>query len=275
MTEELSATMQEIENSAGMINKNTNIVQDEVESIASKSYEINIYAKEMKANANNMEENARNNMLETDQKVKAILGTLNQAIEESKSVDQVNSLTNEILNISSQTNLLALNASIEAARAGEAGKGFSVVAEEIRQLADSSRDTANRIQEINSVVTNAVHNLASHSNNMVQYMNESILPEFSNFVEYGAHYKENADYIENVMNEFNHKTDSLKNEMGEIASSIGTITSAIEEGAKGINGAADSTQILVQDIAAISKKMEENADIADDLTKHTAIFTNF
>ena len=63
--------------------------------------------------------------------------------------NQVKSITDIILNISSQTNLLALNASIEAARAGEAGKGFGVVAEEIRKLAELSKEAANRIQEIN------------------------------------------------------------------------------------------------------------------------------
>ena len=114
----------------------------------------------MKANAEKIESDARYNMVQTGEKVGNILDVLNKAIEDSKSVDQVNNLTNDILNISSQTNLLALNASIEAARAGEAGKGFAVVADEIRQLADSSRETANKIQSINSVVVAAVNNLS-------------------------------------------------------------------------------------------------------------------
>lgn len=177
------------------------------------------------------------------------------------------------MSISSQTNLLALNASIEAARAGEAGKGFAVVAEEIRQLADSTRDTANRIQDINAVVTGAVHNLADHSNNMVTYMREDILPEFETFVTTGGQYKEDAAYIEGVMNEFAEKTDELKTVMAEITGSIHSITNAIEEGVKGVTGAAESTQVLVEDMDHIAKRMGENSEIAGDLKEETAIFT--
>lgn len=275
VTEELSATMQEVGHSATIINQNADSVRSEVEMIADKCSRINDYSKKMKENADKMELDARTNMKETSTKVQEILEVLNQAIEDSKSVEQVNGLTNDILKISSQTNLLALNASIEAARAGEAGKGFAVVADEIRQLASSSRQTANRIQEINSVVINAVHNLAGHSNNLVEYMTDSILPEFENFVSSGEQYRDNATYIEGVMNEFTAKTDDLKRAVDEIASSIETITDAIEEGAKGVTGAAESTQILVTDMENISNRMDENQQIAAALQRETDIFKSF
>lgn len=275
VTEELAATMQEVGNSTGVINRNVDSVRGDVEEIADKSCSMNEYSKGMKQNADKMENDAKSTMQETSTKVQEILSVLNRAIEDSKSVDQVNSLTNEILSISSQTNLLALNASIEAARAGEAGKGFAVVAEEIRQLADSSRDTANRIQEINVVVTQAVHNLAGNANNLVGYLNESILPEFENFVESGAQYRENATYIEGVMDEFTEKTDALKKAMDEIATSINTITNAIDEGAEGVNGAAESTQVLVLDMEKIGNRMNVNEKIAGVLQEETAIFTKF
>jgi len=275
VTQELSATMQEVGNSATIINQNAESVRSEVEIIADKSNSINDYSKKMKENADIMESNAKSNMQETSKKVQEILEVLNKAIEESKSVEQVNGLTNDILSISSQTNLLALNASIEAARAGDAGKGFAVVAEEIRQLADSSRATANRIQEINGVVTNAVQNLAGHSNNLVEYMTNSILPEFENFVNSGEQYRDNATYIEGIMNEFTLKTDDLKRAVNEIASSIDTITDAIAEGARGVTGAAESTQVLVTDMENINKRMDENQQIAAALQRETDIFKNF
>lgn len=267
--------MQEVGHSASIINENADAVRSETETIADKSISINEYSKQMKENADKMEMNARQNMEETSGKVQEILTVLNDAIEESKKVEQVNGLTNDILNISSQTNLLALNASIEAARAGEAGKGFAVVADEIRQLADSSRETANRIQEINGVVIHAVHNLADNANNLVEYMNESILPEFENFVKSGVQYRENASYIESVMDGFTGKTDALKSAVDEIAASIGTITDAIDEGARGVTGAAESTQMLVTDMENISNRMEENQEIAAALQKETNVFKSF
>ena len=273
VTEELSATMQEIGESASVINQNAEAVLEKVVEIAGKSGEINEYSKGMKESADKLEADARTNMERTNLKVNEILNVLNQAIEDSRSVEQVNGLTNDILNISSQTNLLALNASIEAARAGEAGRGFAVVAEQIRQLADSSRETANRIQQINSIVTKAVHNLSDNADNLVNYMKESILPEFANFVDGGAQYRDNATYIENVMNEFAEKTDALKSEVDSIAGSINNITHAIEEGAKGVNGAAQSTQTLVSDMDNINEKMNENKEIASALQKETDIFT--
>ena len=275
VTEELSATMQEIENVASVINQNADAVLDKVVEIAEKSGSINDYSKEMKKNADKLEADARSNMEQTSVKVEEILNVLNQAIEQSRSVEQVNGLTNDILNISSQTNLLALNASIEAARAGDAGRGFAVVAEEIRQLADSSRETANRIQQINGVVTNAVHNLSDNAGNLVEYMRGSILPEFESFVEGGAQYRDNATYIETVMNEFPEKTDALKSEVDAIAGSISNITNAIEEGARGVSGAAQSTQTLVTDMDNINGKMNENKEIAAALLKETDIFTKF
>lgn len=275
VTEELSATMQEIGESASVINQNAEAVLEKVVEIAGKSGEINEYSKGMKESADKLEADARTNMERTNLKVNEILNVLNQAIEDSRSVEQVNGLTNDILNISSQTNLLALNASIEAARAGEAGRGFAVVAEQIRQLADSSRETANHIQQINGIVTNAVHNLSDNADNLVSYMKEAILPEFAAFVEGGAQYRENATYIESVMNEFTEKTDALKNEVDSIADSISSITHAIEEGAKGVNGAAQSTQTLVADMDNINERMNENREIASALQKETDVFTKF
>lgn len=272
LTEELSATMQDISENASVINTNTDNVAKEVELIAEKTDELTGYTKDMKAHAQSMESVARTNMESTDRKVSEILEVLQKAIEDSNSVKQVDSLTNDILNIASQTNLLALNASIEAARAGEAGRGFAVVASEISQLAAASQEAANNIQRINAVVTNSVTNLSDNANGLVSYINDSILPEFERFVESGVEYNDKASFIEGTMTDFKEKTDSLKQSMLEISSSINTISHAINEGVNGVVSAADSTQLIVEDMDNISHKMDENYEIADSLKKETSIF---
>ena len=214
--EELSATMQEIAATIQTVNDNTESVGKNVVDIADKTGEINYYSQDMRERADSLAKSADENKRTTDEMVGNIVGTLKKAIEDSKSVERVNELTGEILNISSQTNLLALNASIEAARAGEAGKGFAVVADEIRQLADSSRDTANNIQAINEHVTSAVYQLIDNSNKIIKYIEETILADYDSFVQAGAQYNEDACYISETMQEFAEKTEKLKGSWGSL-----------------------------------------------------------
>ncbi|MBQ3600247.1 MAG: methyl-accepting chemotaxis protein [Lachnospiraceae bacterium] len=272
LTEELTATMHDVSENVERINGNTESVSGEVGAIAARSNEVKEYSVDMRQHADMIEKSAKINLENTEKKVNEILSILNKSIEESRSVEQVNSLTDDILNIASQTSLLALNASIEAARAGEAGKGFAVVAEEIRQLSELSTANANNIQEINSTVIRAVRNLSENATQLLNYVNEAILPEFEEFVDTGVKYEQNARYIETVMNEFAEKTETLRVSMSDIASSINTITKAISDGVEGVNGVADSTQILVTDMDNIVRRMDENQKISEDLSKETSVF---
>lgn len=274
LAEELSATIQEVANNTSHINQNARNVQQDAESMAEECEKITAYCNEMNVRAEDMGQSAQESLNNTSAKMKEILDVLNRAIEGSRSVDQVNSLTHAILEISAQTNLIALNASVEAARAGEAGKGFAVVAEEIRQLAFSSSETANRIQKVNATVTNAVYNLSENSQSLVNYIEESVLKEFLSFVACGQQYQEDAAYIRQTMAAFNTNTDHLKSSMAEIVVSIDTITKAIDDGVSGISGVAGSAQHLVTDMTEITNRMDINHKVAVELEEETITFAN-
>ena len=275
VTEELSATMEEISANLQTINENTESVDGEVVNIADKTMEINTYSQQMKERANSMAKNAENTRKETTVMVGDIVGRLKDAIEQSKSVERVNELTDEILSISSQTNLLALNASIEAARAGEAGKGFAVVADEIRELADSSRETANNIQAINELVTKAVNELSTNSNQIIEYVEERVLSDYEGFVKSGEQYNEDAMFISDTMEEFAGMTENLKRLMKDIVDSIDGITTGTEESANAVTTSAQSTGELVEEIAKINEQMENNKAVVDTLNKETSVFKKF
>lgn len=273
-TEELSAAMESVSEHAQTISDNAESVSGEVSGIAERTNEISGFSKTMKEHAQEMASEARTNMETTGAKLNEILSVLSAAIEESKSVNQIESLTSDILNVATQTNLLALNASIEAARAGEAGRGFAVVAQEISQLAEASRVSANNIQKINELVIHAVHNLSGQAENLVDYMNETILPEFGHFVTTGEEYQQNAVYVEDVMQEIAAKTDTLKMSVSEIADSIRTINTSIGESVAGVSGASENMQVLAADMNNINSQMDENKGIATELKQETEIFTN-
>ncbi|MDE7309202.1 MAG: MCP four helix bundle domain-containing protein [Lachnospiraceae bacterium] len=271
----LSTAIQKVANNAAIINSSASDIKGDVHDMAEECSVITDYSSAMKVRANEMESAAQTNAEIIQKKAADILKVLEKAIEDSKSVGQVNKLTKDIVEISSTTNLIALNASIEAMRAGEAGKGFGVIATEIKSLANSCSETAERIQEVNQVVTNAVHNLSKHSQDMADYMSETILTEFREFVRSGRQYKEDADYVKEMIDAFNSRTDRLRNSMIEIADSIESITKAIDDGAVGITGAADSTKSLVEDMADITGRMDTNREIVEELKKQMKVFADF
>ncbi len=274
LAEELSATIEEVAGNASVIHDNTESVLHDVHNIAEECSAITDYTAQMNARADAMQQSARNSVEVTGAKAEEILQALNHAIEKSKSVDQIETLTSDILNISQQTRLISLNASVEAANAGEAGRGFAAVASEVRELASSSQETASRIQEINSVVTVAVYNLAENARQLIRYMNESVLTEFEAFVQSGSQYKEDAAHIRQTMDAFHERTRHLNTSMSGIADSISTITKVIDEGASGIAGVAGNTRNLADDMEDITRRMDVSREVVEGLEKETVAFDN-
>lgn len=272
--EELSATMQEISSTANGVSANAVTTESDVKTMSKQTEIIANFTQEMRQRAAALEQTATANKNNTLKIIHSITEEMKEALEESRSVEKVTQLTDDILSISGQTNLLALNASIEAARAGESGRGFAVVADEIRQLADSSREAANNIQNINEQVMKAVRGLVRSSEQIISYINESILPDYESFVKGGQQYSDDAIHIGDTMLQYKESTHGILKTMTDITEAIEGISQAVEESADGVTEAAVSIDTLVRSIAAVDEKMDENSRVAGNLNEEAANFTS-
>ena len=271
LTDHLSATLEEIAGSAASITGSASGTQGDVQSMCAA---ITAYSVEMRGRAEKMERSAQEEMETVQAKTAEIMSVLDQAIEKSRNVNQIESLTKAILNISSSTDLIAVNASIEAARVGAAGKGFAVVAQEIRKLADSCAETASHIQEVSEVVTGAVDYLSDSAQELADYLGKAVLSQLEQSVQAGRQYREDSDYVGRSMESFNERTVRLKGAMDEIAASISSISGAIDGAASGLTGAAGNTRSLVDDMTGITVGMDTNQEIVGELQKQMDVFAN-
>ena len=270
--QELSARMQEISATISQVTVGAQEVLEAAEFIKTQAEQGNGFVDQVKERAMKINDSVKDSKESTTTMIAEISDQLNAAIENSKSVNEINVLTDDILNISSQTNLLALNASIEAARAGDAGRGFAVVADEIRVLADSSRETANSIQIISKNVTDAVSELAKNAEIMVSYINSNVLSEYDEFDDMAGQYHKDAENMAYMLGKFLESADSLENVMGKMVGGIESIGGAIQESANGTGAAAENAALLVESMQSIQEEAEENREISRKLRKQVEKF---
>lgn len=247
-TQELAAGMEETSANAAHIVENVGIMRESSDNIQRLAEDGEKNSGQIQERAGEMERISTESRHKTDQMYAVMKQKTDAAVEQAKSVQKINALTDNIKQISSQTNLLALNANIEAARAGEAGRGFAVVASEIGDLATQTLDTVSTIDEIVGEVNSSVSNMTECLTTIMEFLEQTVLGDYEHFAQVGEQYHADADTFQQIMQQTKEAVDALEQHIGEISSTVSEINSMVEQSTDGISGIAEksgSTQNLV------------------------------
>lgn len=261
--EEMSAGMEETAASIVEITTAIGDVYNAIEEINDKAEESATSAYDAMQRANEVYNVAVQSQTQAKEMTEQISSAVEDKIEKSKAVNEIETLTNSILAIASQTNLLSLNASIEAARAGEAGRGFAVVADEIGKLAQESADSASRIRLVSNEVIQAVEELADVSKEMMTFIDETTMSGFKQLQETAHDYKENIQEMSSTMQDFTASCEELKSNMDAIKNNIEAANIAVDESAKGISSVSEISVSLTSSVGDIQNQANGNMDIAN------------
>ena len=270
--QEMSAAMEETTSSLNQITEAIDEIYSSVERSAGNSDAGKVSSQEMESRASGANDAAAEGEKKANIETEKMAASLNEKIAKSKSVEQIEILTSNIIEITEQTNLLALNASIEAARAGEAGRGCAVVADEIGKLAGNSADAAAKIRQVSAEVIQAVDELAEGSQQMIEFVRNSTEEGFGGLVATSENYATDANAMRAMMEQFAQTAEELRSTMDGIRESISAVIIAVEESAKGIVGVSESSVQLTGNVNDIQSEASDNNGIAEDLAKEVGKF---
>ena len=270
--QEMSAAMEETTSSLNQITEAIDEIYSSVESIAGNADAGKVSSQEMESRASGANDAAAEGQKKANIETEKMAASLNEKIAKSRSVEQIEVLTSNIIEITEQTNLLALNASIEAARAGEAGRGFAVVADEIGKLAGNSADAAAKIRQVSAEVIQAVDELAEGSQQMIEFVRNSTEEGFGGLVATSENYATDANAMRAMMEQFAQTAEELRSTMDGIRESISAVNIAVEESAKGIAGVSESSVQLTGNVNDIQSEASDNNGIAEDLATEVGRF---
>lgn len=270
--QEMSAAMEETTSSLNQITEAIDEIYSSVERIAGSADAGKVSSQEMESRASGANDAAAEGEKKANIETEKMAASLNEKIAKSKSVEQIEILTSNIIEITEQTNLLALNASIEAARAGEAGRGFAVVADEIGKLAGNSADAAAKIRQVSAEVIQAVDELAEGSQQMIEFVRNSTGEGFGGLVATSENYATDANAMRAMMEQFAQTAEELRSTMDGIRESISAVNIAVEESAKGIAGVSESSVQLTGNVNDIQSEASDNNGIAEDLATEVGKF---
>ena len=271
-SQEMAASMEEISATLEQISRGSGEILSRVETMQNSVVSETKHVEEIQKRAHTMNLETAENKNSAQQVFQTVGVTLKEAVDESRSVEKINIVTGKILDIAGKTNLLALNASIEAARAGEAGKGFAVVADEIRQLADSSRETASNIQDISQMVTAAVEKLAEEATKMLEFVNGDVIRDYDSFVKIAGQYARDAKETQEILRQFSDQSTDIANTMQDMNQGLRDISVTVDESANGVSAVAEDISVLVGAIAKIKEESDNNQDIARELENEVGRF---
>lgn len=270
--QEMSAAMEETTSSLNQITEAIDEIYSSVERIAGNADAGKVSSQEMESRASGANDAAAEGQKKANIETEKMAASLNEKIAKSKSVEKIEVLTSNIIEITEQTNLLALNASIEAARAGEAGRGFAVVADEIGKLAGNSADAAAKIRQVSAEVIQAVDELAEGSQQMIEFVRNSTEEGFGGLVATSENYATDANAMRAMMEQFAQTAEELRSTMDGIRESISAVNIAVEESAKGIAGVSESSVQLTGNVNDIQSEASDNNGIAEDLATEVGKF---
>ena len=178
---------------------------------------------------------------------------------------------NLITNIASQTNLLALNASIEAARAGEAGKGFGVVAEEIKNLAEQSNQSASKIKDVVNQISSQSEECVNESKEVKDIIDEQRKLLDITLAKFEVLDKEIKASV-NEINSVSNVADELDKIKGILLNSVSDLSAISEETAATNQEVTASIETIAQSVQKVSDDSEYMNDLSDGLKEAISYF---
>ena len=273
-TQGLAAAMQETAAAMETVNNTVSQIRERAQVIRDNSREGERASLESKQRAGDLKNTTGEAQNKTTQMYRGVQEKSAAAMEQARAVEKINQLTQSILDISGQTNLLALNASIEAARAGEAGRGFAVVADEIGGLASQTSSTVSNINGITTEVNQAVENMESCLQEILSFLEGTVLKDYSDFMGVAEKYTQDASDFEENMKAIGVEVETLLSAIVEIADSVNNITLTVSDAANNISNIAQKTLDVSQLVEGNAELMETNSENVVKLKNIVDMFHN-